>query len=70
MSPRSLSWIVQPGNDMQKLLIVVCVAVYIFPNQKQLDSRVRSRKKNQGRRRAGMGVSWIPGQTIYGVGCR
>jgi hypothetical protein len=28
---------------MEKLLIVVCV-VYILPNQKQLDFRVRSRK--------------------------
>jgi hypothetical protein len=41
MSPRSLSRIVPAGNDMKKLLIVVCV-VYTLPNQKQLDFRVRS----------------------------
>jgi hypothetical protein len=43
MSPRSLSWSVRPGNDMDIQFIVVCV-VFILPNKIQLDFHVHSRK--------------------------
>jgi hypothetical protein len=67
MPPRSLSWSVPLGNDMKKQLIVVCL-VFIFPNKKQLDFLVRSRKIKP--RRPASARGWVlvasQGKTIYG----
>jgi hypothetical protein len=70
MSLRSLSGrgrSVPPGNDMDIQLIVVW-AVFMLLSTIQIDFRVHSGKiKPRLCLRAGVGVSWISGRTIYSL---